>query len=85
MSIQLAVFISFVLGFSLCFLVLNAFISAHWHKKIEKLGNEQKYHLWLSAWKYCVFRCLDEWNEPIDKFATTCAEETFEDWSKTLE
>lgn len=84
MSIQVAVFLSFLAGFSVAFLIMSVSISAHWQKKIQKIDQKQKYDLWLSAWKYCIFRCLDEWNEPVENFATNCANETFDEWNKTL-
>ncbi|NBP55757.1 hypothetical protein EBU71_04320 [bacterium] len=35
--------------------------------------------------KYCIFRVTDEWNNNVEAFAIRCAEDTFEDWHKTLE
>lgn len=85
MSTQVAVFLSFLIGFVLCYFLLHASLSVYWSRKIESIDKQKKYDLWVSAWCYCTYRCLEEWNETLESFSKRCADDTFEDWYKTLE
>lgn len=85
MSTQVVVFLSFLIGFVSCYFVLHASLLVRLSKKTQNIDRQKKYDLWVSAWCYCTYRCLDEWNDTVENFAKHCADDTFEQWYKTLE
>jgi hypothetical protein len=76
---------AFVVGLVLGFVLQDMIHVNHIESNVKAKLKKERMHIWVSAWRYCIFRVTDEWNNNVEAFAIRCAEDTFEDWHKTLE
>lgn len=77
-------FSGFVLGLAFGSFRMASSISDVLEKKYAERARTERYEMWTYAWKYCVFRCLNEWSNPIENFAVKAAQETFDEWNDTI-
>lgn len=77
-------FLGFCVGVCTAYLLLHNKILFFLEKKYAQDSKLNLYNTWVSAWKFCVFCCLNEWDDKIEKFAVKSAEKTFDDWSNSL-
>lgn len=75
---------SFIFGVVLCYVIFSCSVQEAIEKKYSGEITQIKYRLWVDAWRYCVFRCLDEWNSDIETYAIRSADATFDEWEKSI-